>query len=272
MKTWFVTGVTRGLGKAVAESALLRGDMVIGTFRADVPVLDAPANNLHLIRVDLSQKECIPAAVTEAFKLCPEVDIVLNNAGYGLIGPIETATDEEVERLFEVNTFAPFRIIREMLPRLRAQRRGHIVNITSIAARAPGVASGLYASAKAAIEALSHSLSQEVAPFGIKVTAVAPGGFRTDFLSPHSLSRSVVENDYSETVGKALDRYNQLYGKSLGDPKRAAEVILQVADSPSPPVHLLLGFDAVLRTRTIMKEEQLEIDQWESVSRSTDFP
>jgi NAD(P)-dependent dehydrogenase (short-subunit alcohol dehydrogenase family) len=274
MKTWLITGVSRGLGHALADAALARGDTVIGTVRAGAPDLTAPTDKLTLLQLDLTDAHAVAPAVERAFAAAGgAIDVVVNNAGYGLLGAVETATDEEVARLFAVDVFAPFRIIRAALPHLRARRSGHFVNITSIAGRAPGPASGLYAAAKFALEGLSASLAQEVAPAGIKVTAVAPGAFRTDFLAPTSIRKSVTESaDYSDSVGKASAAFDAMAGKQLGDPARAADAILKLVDDADPPLNLLLGSDALRRARARLDAIIEEIDRWEEVTRSTDFP
>ncbi|WP_420140889.1 oxidoreductase [Sphingomonas sp.] len=274
MKTWLITGVSRGLGRALADAALARGDTVIGTVRSGTPEFTAPTDKLTLLQLDLTDADAIAPAVEEAFAAAGgAIDVVVNNAGYGLLGAVETATDEEVAQLFAVDVFAPFRVIRAALPHLRARRSGHIVNITSIAGRAPGPASGLYAAAKFALEGLSASLAQEVAPAGIRVTAVAPGAFRTDFLAPTSIRKSAPESaDYGDSVGKASAAFDAMAGKQLGDPARAADAILKLVDDADPPLNLLLGSDALRRARARLDTVIEEIDRWEEVTRGTDFP
>ena len=274
MKTWFITGVSRGLGKALAEAVLAKGDTVVGTVREGSPSIDHSAGELHVLKVDIADFRGVKAAIAQAFAVNGRVDVVVNNAGYGLLGAIEEATDDELERLFAVNVFGPFHVIRAALPQLREQGSGHIVNITSIAGRAPMASSGAYAAAKSAMEGLSQSLSQEVAPFGIKVTAVAPGGFRTDFLSNHSVRRSSSQmvSTYAATVGKAIERLDEVAGKQMGDPARAAEAIIAVVQADKAPLHLLLGSDALRRAREKLDAVIDEMDTWEDVTRSTDFP
>ena len=271
MKTWFITGVSRGLGKALAEAALGRGDTVIGTTRDGTADIANEDGELHVIGLDVADPRGVDAAISGAFDLAGRIDVLVNNAGYGLLGAIEEATDDEVERLFAVNVFGPFRLIRAALPRLRTQRSGHIVNVTSIAGRAPMAASGMYAAAKAAVEGMSQSLAQELAPFGINVTAVAPGGFRTDFLTPHSIRRSEVADAYAGSVGKSLAYLDDMAGLQPGDPVRAASALLAIVDDPKPPLHLLLGSDALRRGREKLDEVMEEIDRWEELTRSTDF-
>lgn len=272
MKTWFITGISRGLGLSLARGALAEGDTVIGTIRAGLPDALAGAERLHVLTLDVADGTAVEAAVEQAFALAGRIDVVVNNAGYGLLGAIETATDEEVARLFEVDVFAPFRIIRAALPHLRAQGAGHVINITSIAGRAPGAAAGMYSAAKYALEGMSVSLAQEVAPFGVKVTAVAPGAFRTDFLSAHSIRKSdAAPEAYGASVGRVAAAFDSMAGRQIGDPDRAAQAILAVARAENPPLHLLLGSDALRRAREKLDAVIDEIDRWEEVTRSTDF-
>lgn len=270
MKTWFITGISRGLGLALAQAALARGDTVIGTVRGAHPQLEQGAGTLHILTLDMTDPAAIAPIVEQAFALTGRIDVIVNNAGYGLLGAIEQASDADVARLFEVDLFGPFRLIRAALPHLRAQGAGHIVNVTSIAGRAPGAGSGLYASAKYALEGLSAALAQEVAPLGIHVTAVAPGAFRTDFLSDHSIRKSGADESYA-AVGRSSAAFDAMAGRQLGDPARAAAAILELADSPNPPLNLLLGSDALRRAREKLDTVIEEMDRWEPVTRGTDF-
>lgn len=272
MKTWFITGISRGLGLALAKAALADGDTVIGTVRSGAPGLSAGAGTLHVLILDLADGAAAEAAVERAFALAGRVDVIVNNAGYGLLGAVEKAGDADVARLFDVDVFSPFRIIRAALPHLRAQGSGHIVNVTSIAGRAPGPGSSLYAAAKHALEGLSVGLAQEVAPLGIKVTAVAPGAFRTDFLSTHSIRKSEAEDAaYAASVGRSAAAFDSMAGKQLGDPDRAAQAILAAVRADDPPLHLLLGSDALHRAQTKLDALIEEMNRWEDVTRSTDF-
>ena len=272
MKTWFITGVSRGLGKVLAEVALARGDTVLGTVREGTPALAGGSGTLHVIPLEIADAAAVKAAIDDAFAKHGRIDVLVNNAGYGLLGAIEDASEDEAARLFDVNVFGPLRLIQAALPYLRAQGEGHIVNITSIAGRAPMASSGIYAAAKSAMEGLSQSLAQEVAPFGIKVTAVAPGGFRTDFLSDHSIRRNGPSDAYAETVGAALAHLGEIAGRQIGDPARGAAAIVAAVDSDKPPLHLLLGSDALRRTREKLATVAVEIEAWEAVTLGTDFP
>ncbi len=273
-KHWFITGISRGLGLALAKAAVARGDVVVGTVRSGTPPIEAAPGKLHVLTLDVTDGEAVARAVDEAFQLAGgRLDVVVNNAGYGLLGAVEDATDEDLQRLFATDVFGPFKVIRAALPRLRAQGEARILNITSIAGRAPGAGSGLYAAAKFALEGLTVALQQEVGALGVKLTAVAPGAFRTDFLSSHSLRWSEPRAEgYEATVGKAGDAFSSMAGRQLGDPDRAAQALLSVVDAPEPPQHLLLGSDALRRASAKLEAVEAEMKAWESLTVSTDFP
>jgi NAD(P)-dependent dehydrogenase (short-subunit alcohol dehydrogenase family) len=273
-KHWFITGISRGLGLALARAALARGDTVVGTVRSGAPPIEPGPGTLHVLTLDVTDGAAIDRAVDEAFALADgRLDVVVNNAGYGLLGALEDATDEEAQRLFATDVFGPFKVIRAALPRLRKQGEARILNITSIAGRAPGAASALYAAAKFALEGLTASLSQEVAPLGIKLTAVAPGAFRTDFLSAHSIRLSETRAEgYGATVGKASQAFSSMAGQQLGDPARAAQALLRIVDASDPPLHLLLGSDALRRARAKLEAVEAEMAAWEDLTVGTDFP
>ena len=181
-KVWFITGVSRGLGKVLAETLLAEGATVIGTTRGGSAGIARGQGRLTLLALEMTDPRAVREAVEAAFGL-GRVDVIVNNAGYGLLSSVEEASEEQVAHLFDVNFHGPRRVIQAALPHLRAQRSGHIVNITSIAGVAPAAGSGYYAAAKMAVEGMSQSLAREVAPLGIHVTLVEPGAFRTDFLS-----------------------------------------------------------------------------------------
>lgn len=272
-KIWFITGISRGFGRDVAAAALADGDIVIGTTRSGTADLDCGKGELHVIPLELTDKASIPAAVERAFSFHGRLDVILNNAGYGFLGTVEEATEEEIEHVMAVDFYGPLAIIRAALPRLRAQRGGHILNITSIAGLAPMAGSGYYAAAKFAVEGLTQSLAQELAPIGIKVTLVEPGAFRTDFLAGNSIRVSQTQiEDYKPSAGVILDRLASLDGKQPGDPLKAAAAIVQVVRSPKPPLHLVLGSDAIRRTREKQRQLSADMEEWEGVGRGTDYP
>ncbi|MHC1478702.1 SDR family NAD(P)-dependent oxidoreductase [Frateuria aurantia] len=272
MATWLITGISRGLGLALAQERLQHGDTVIGTVRHGEPPLNVEKGTLHLLQADLGDPSAAVELVQEAYARVPVIDVIVNNAGYGLLGALETSTDEEMRQLFEVDVFAPVRLIRAALPHLRRQGHGHIVNVTSIAGRAPGTGSALYCAAKGALEALTAALAQEVAPLGIKLTAVAPGAFRTDFLSEHSIRRSGQEDAaYAATVGHSQAAFKAGHGQQTGDPAAAARAISEMVSSAEPPLHLLLGSDALGRARAKLDTVLAEMETWRALTCSTDF-
>ena len=271
-KVWFITGISRGFGKALAEALLSEGDIVIGTTRDGKAPIEDASGRLHTLALDVTNGDAIKAVVAQAHGLHGRIDVIVNNAGYGLLGSIEEATDDQIENLFSVNFHGTRRVVQAALPYLRKQRSGHIVNITSIAGLAPGAGSGFYAASKFAVEGLSQSLAQEVAPLGIKVTLVEPGAFRTDFLSEHSIRmRGVGVSDYEKTAGATMKALENMAGKQIGDPERAAAAIIEAVSSPEPPLHLVLGSDALKRTLDKQTRFSAELEKWKDVSLSTDF-
>ncbi|MDS9469705.1 SDR family NAD(P)-dependent oxidoreductase [Paracoccus sp. MBLB3053] len=272
MANWFITGISRGLGLALAKALLAEGHHVVGTVRTGLPQVGPSAGTLRVLTADMADGTSVEAAVHAAFRELGRIDVVVNNAGYGLLGAVETSTEDELRNLFEVDVFAPIRVARVALPYLRAQSSGHIINITSIAGRAPGPGIALYAAAKHAMEGFSISLAQEVAPLGIRVTAVAPGQFRTDFLADSSISISAKEDPaYGPSVGATLSALSQINQNQLGDPELAAAAILAMANAEIPPVRLLLGSDAAKRARARTDADTKDMDLWSDLTASTDF-
>lgn len=271
-KIWLITGVSRGLGKALAQAVLDQGDIVIGTTRNGKADLNGDANALNLFELELTDPAQIKQTIEGAYQLHGRLDVVVNNAGYGLLGAIEEASDEDIKNTFDVNFFGVVHVIKAVLPYLRQQRSGHIVNISSIAGLAPMAGSGLYAAAKFAVEGVSQSLAQEVAPLGIQVTLVEPGAFRTDFLSDRSIRNSRTSiADYLPTSGKAIQYLADINGKQLGNPDLGAQAIIKAVESEDSPLHLVLGSDALERTRTKIQSMTRNLNAWEAVSKSTDF-
>jgi NAD(P)-dependent dehydrogenase (short-subunit alcohol dehydrogenase family) len=271
-KIWLITGISRGFGLALAEALLARGDIVIGTTRDGSAAVPRGKGRLEVLALDVMDAQAVKTTVAAAFRLHGRIDVIVNNAGYGLLSSVEEANDEEIERVFAVNFHGTRRVIQAALPHLRAQRSGHIVNITSMAAVAPNPGSGYYSAAKMAVEGVSQSLAKEVAPLGIRVTLVEPSAFRTDFLSEHSIRRSVTElQDYATTAGASHERLAAMAGKQPGDPARAATAIIQAVDSPTPPLHLVLGSDAYHRTRQMLDAFSADLEAWKAVSIGADY-
>jgi NAD(P)-dependent dehydrogenase (short-subunit alcohol dehydrogenase family) len=271
-KVWFITGIARGFGKSLTDALLAKGDRVIGTTRNGDAAGYRPSANLQVLPLEITDPKAVSKIVAQAHALHGRLDVIVNNAGYGLLGSIEAATEEEVGHLFDVNFHGTRRVVQAVLPFLRKQRSGHIVNITSIAGIAPGAAAGFYAASKFAVEGMTQSLAQEVAPLGIKVTLVEPGAFRTDFLSDHSLRATVCTiDDYAPTVGAGLSRLYAMAGKQIGDPVLAAAAIIAAVTAAEPPLHLLLGSDALQRSRDKIAKFSAEIERWSATTLSTDF-
>ncbi|GLK82808.1 SDR family NAD(P)-dependent oxidoreductase [Ancylobacter defluvii] len=272
-RVWFITGIARGLGHSLAQVALERGDRVIGTTRDGALPGGLSKQDLEVLPLDLGDPASIKQALASAYALHGRIDVLVNNAGYGLLGPVEAASDPEVRDIFNINLFAPLAVIRHALPRMRAQGCGHIVNISSIAGIAPAPGSGIYAGTKAALSAISYALSQEVAPFGLWVTAVEPGAFRTEFLSSRSILRTAAHiDDYAATSGRAVDGLLCRDGRQAGDPRLAALAILEAVEAEEPPLDLLLGSDALRRAQARLDHLDDDLRRWEDVSRSTDLP
>jgi NAD(P)-dependent dehydrogenase (short-subunit alcohol dehydrogenase family) len=272
-RTFFITGVSSGFGLALAREALSEGHRVIGTVRNDA-ARDAfqalHSERAHALMLDVTDIDAIPSAVADAESRIGHVDILVNNAGYGHEGVFEESPLEEMRRQFEVNVFGAVAVTQAFVPRFRERRRGHIVNITSMGGfiTMPGIA--YYCGSKFALEGISEVLSKELKPFGVHVTAVAPGSFRTDWAgrsmqrSPRSIS------DYDATFDPIRQARQEKSGKQLGDPAKAAKAILALVDLPEPPAHLILGSDALALVREKLNAMASDIDRWESLTRSTD--
>lgn len=271
-KVWFITGVSRGLGKSLAEEALSRGEIVIGTTRNGESSINDKSDNLHILKLDVVMKDEVKEVVAKAHSIYGRLDVVVNNAGYGLLGAIEESSVVEAYDLFDVNFFGTLHVVQAVLPLLREQGRGHIINVSSVAGLAPMGGYGLYAASKFAVNGLTISLAEELKPLGINVSIVEPGAFRTDFLADTSIKYAENKIEaYESTSGAMVARLNKIAGTQLGNPELAAKAMVDLAHLSNPPMHLLLGSDAVERTRVMLKNLSADIDQWEKVSRSTDF-
>jgi NAD(P)-dependent dehydrogenase (short-subunit alcohol dehydrogenase family) len=269
---WFITGISRGFGRALAIELLDRGHTVVGTTRDGTSELDPGQGTLHTVSLDVTDALQAPAAVARAVELAGRIDVVVNNAGYGLLGAVEETSEEAVRHLFEVNFFGALHVTQAVLPLLREQGSGHLVNISSVAGRDPAAGAALYAASKSALAALSEGLAAELVPLCIHVTIVEPGAFRTDFLEPTSI-RTVGHRipAYEQTSGANLDRLGGLGGKQLGDPVKGVRAIIEAVEDPDPPLHLILGSDCVERSRANIARLVEDIDRWEQVARATAF-
>lgn len=273
-KTFLITGVSSGFGRAFAQAALDAGHTVVGTVRNDTArkeFEELAAGSAFAIVLDVTDFAAIASAVAEITATTGPIDVLVNNAGYGHEGTLEESPLEDMRRQFDVNVFGAVAIIKAVLPSMRARRTGHIINLTSMGGfiTMPGIA--YYCGSKFALEGISETLAKEVAGFGIKVTAVAPGSFRTDWAG-----RSMVR------AGRSIADYDALFdpirqaraakdGNQAGDPAKAAQALLKLIAAENPPVHLLLGNDALRLVRNKLAALSDEIDAWEALSGSTDF-
>ncbi|MDA0339110.1 MAG: oxidoreductase [Proteobacteria bacterium] len=250
-RTWLITGISSGLGNAVARAALTHGDVVVGTARneqdRDAFVALSPAR-AHGYLLDVTDEDSIGRVVANAEAATGGVDILVNNAGYGLIGAIEEASLEEIRAKFEVNVFGAIAVTQAVLPYMRKRRAGHILNISSTSSLAPWGGTGIYGASKYALEGFGQNLAQEVAELGIKVTNVEPGGLRTDFAGRSLVSTAKQIDDYEGTARDALRSLQGGSRKEAGDPDKAAAAILKMLEAEHPPMHFLLGDDALYYT------------------------
>jgi len=271
---WLITGCSKGLGRALAQQALKAGYRVVATARQlnDLSDLAKVHNeNLLSLALDVTRKDQIAATVSAAEAHFGRVDVLVNNAGYGYFSAIEEGEDAEVRAMFETNMFAPVNVIKAVLPGMRKQRGGHIVNISSVGGYVTFPAVGYYHMAKFALEGMSDTLAKELAPFGIGVTVIAPGAFRTDFRGPSSQQSSIRIEDYAETAGQARDKVLAGHGMQQGDPVKGADAIIAVVEAEYPPLHFLIGGDGLDQVRAKLASLHKELDRWESLTRSTDF-
>nr|WP_315255828.1 oxidoreductase [uncultured Duganella sp.] len=272
-KVWFITGASRGFGLLTAQKALARGDLVAATARDPQSVTAALGEhpNLLALRLDVKLEAQAITAAQQAVARFGRIDVLVNNAGYGLLGAVEESSGDEVRAVYETNVFGLLNVTRAVLPVMRRQGSGHVLNISSIGGYSSYAGWGVYGSTKFAVEGLSEALSIELAPLGIQVTVVEPGFFRTDFLDTTSL---VTTRDriaaYADTVGKMRDFAADANHAQPGDPLKLADALLKLADSANPPVRLQLGSDTVQRVRAKNQFVEQELTEWLDVALSTD--
>lgn len=274
-RTWFITGASTGFGRLLAEEVLKAGDKVAATARKLDNIEDLekryPKTAKALV-LDVINAEQVGSAVAQAFAHFGEVNVLVNNAGYGVAGAIEEVSEAEFLPMFETNLFGLIRVTRAFLPHLRKQRNGHILNLSSIGGLVAGQGIGFYNASKFAVEGLSEALAAELAPLGIRVTIIEPGPFRTDFLGRSGVVAGARISDYDNTAGNMRRYFAENDGKQPGDPLRAVHAMIQVVASPNPPLRLLLGASALQRTRAKLDAWQKEIAAWEPVTIGADFP
>ncbi|MGJ0385344.1 oxidoreductase [Paenarthrobacter nicotinovorans] len=274
MTTWLITGCSTGLGRALARAVLAKGDNAVVTARDTATLQDLAAEfptTALAVPLDVTDQSQVEAAVQQAVERFGGVDVLVNNAGYGYRAAIEEGADADVRTLFDTNVFGPVAMIKAVLPGMRTRRSGAIVNISSIGARICPPGSGYYSATKAALEGISGSLQKELAPLGITVTAVEPGGFRTDFAGRSLTQSAEAIDDYAQTAGKRRKENDTVHGTQQGDPDRAALVIINAVEASETPGFLLLGEDAAKAFDAVAGAQRAEVDRWRELTVSTGY-
>lgn len=273
-RTWFITGCSTGFGRAIAEAALMAGDTVLATARRqeDLEMLEhLGSGRCHGFPLDITDASQARSLLPQAAQVTGRIDVLVNNAGNGLVGAVEECGDGLARQNFETNFFGPLNVIQAALPILRSQKAGHIVTISAAAAIANYPGFGIYGAAKAATEALHESLRAELQPHGVKVTLVQPGPFRTDFIR-RSLVRAPAMPEYAGSSGKFANYLGQVDGKQPGDPERAAALIVKMVQEGQSPLRLPLGRYITQKIRTTTNQRLRELETWEQAACATDFP
>src|SRR5271156_6604379 len=274
-RVWFVTGASTGFGRLLAEEVLKTGGKVVATARNIDKVADLEKQypkTAKALALDVTDAGQVDSVVTQAFAQFGQVDVLVNNAGYGVAGAIEEVSEAEFMPMFDTNVFGLLKVTRAFLPHLRKQRSGHILNISSIGGLIGGQGIGMYSATKFAVEGLSEALAAELAPLGIRVSIIEPGPFRTDFLGRSGVIAKTRIPDYDNTAGNMRKYFAENDGKQRGDPRRAVQAMIQVVESPNPPLRLLLGASALQRLRGKFVSWEKEIAAWEQVTVGADFP
>jgi NADP-dependent 3-hydroxy acid dehydrogenase YdfG len=274
-RTWFITGASTGFGRVLAEEVLKAGGKVVATARNLDKVADFETRypkRAKALALDVTNPGEVDSAATQALAQFGRVDVLVNNAGYGLAGAVEEVSEAEYMPMFETNVFGLLRVTRAFLPHLRKQRSGHILNLSSIGGVVASPGMGYYNATKFAVEGISEALAAEVAPLGIRVTIIEPGPFRTDFLGRSGVVAKTRIADYDATAGNMRKYFAENDGKQKGDPLRAVHAMMHVVESPNPPLRLPLGASALQRLRSKLANWEKEIAAWEQVTLGADFP
>jgi NADP-dependent 3-hydroxy acid dehydrogenase YdfG len=273
-KVWFITGCSTGFGCAIAEATIKAGYKVVATARnrdSITALTRGNETNTLALALDVTDIKQIKQAVSDALEKFGRIDVLVNNAGIGYFSSVEESIEEETRKMFEINFWGLMHVSNAVLPGMRSQRSGHIINFSSIGGLAAFPLLGYYHATKFAVEGISEALSQEIAPFNIHVTLIEPGGFRTDWAGRSSVKTHPVTADYQETLNQIFDMFAGAHGQQPGDPKKAAEAVINVAESPNPPLRLLLGNDAYQVAVNKFSNLLTQIEEQKTVTTSTDF-
>ena len=272
---WLITGCSTGIGREIAQAVLGSGQRVAVTARNPASVEDLAADHPEralALALDVTDPAQIAAAVDATEQAFGAIDVLVNNAGYGYMAALEEGEDDAVRKLFDTNYFGVVDMIKAVLPGMRARKRGHVINISSMTGLVTNPPNIYYSSTKYAVEALTEGLAKEVAPFGIRVTAVEPGAFRTDWATRSMQESATPLADYADTVGARKELIKLVGDKLPGDPRRIADAVLMLVEHDDPPLHLLLGRDVLAAFRQKLAEWEASIDAWESVTKDVNFP
>jgi NADP-dependent 3-hydroxy acid dehydrogenase YdfG len=275
-RVWFITGSSAGFGRALAETVLAHGERLVATARHPEQLQDLIArypDHLLTLPLDVTNEQEIRAAVAQAVERFGQIDVLVNNAGYGLFGAVEEADDAEARQIFDTNVFGLLNVTRAVLPIMRKQRRGHILMLSSLSGVVGTMGMGMYDATKFAVEGLSEALAQEVAPLGIHVTLIEPGLFRTSFTGRSLKVTQRQIEDYAQTSGMVIGWTKQnIDGQQPGDPARAAQAMIKITEVAQPPLRLVLGADALDMIRKKLAGMTQELNAWEATTNATAFP
>lgn len=271
---WFISGCSTGFGRELAQQTIARGFHTVVTARDPAKVQDLVAghDNALAVALDVTDAQSIEQAVQAALDKFGKVDVLVNNAGYGYQSSVEEGDEREIRAQFDANVFGLFALTRAILPAMRKQRRGHVINITSVAGFIGFASSGYYSASKHAVEGWSDSLAVEAAPLGIHVTCVEPGPFRTDWAgrSLHQTPSTIPE--YADTAAARMKATSEYSGTQAGDPARAATAMIAITEHDNPPRHLVMGAWGYEAVTSKLKERLAQIEDWKQTSIDTDFP
>ena len=268
-RVWFITGASSGFGQAIAAAALDRGDRVVATARRTDALGHLDGERVLPVALDVTRPEDREAAVRQAVERFGRIDVLVNNAGRTQVGAVEETTDDELRALFDLHFFGPAALTRLVLPLMRRQGGGAIVQMSSVGGQVTAPGFGAYCATKFALEGLTETLRDEVEGFGIRTLIVEPGAFRTGLFRPGAAYESAAMPEYAPTVGPTRDYVRGNHGAQPGDPAKAASAILAALDAPEPPLRLVLGADAVANVRNRLGRLAAELDAWEQAGRDT---